>query len=149
MTGKRFFILKDEEFKDVLPCIRDRNSKIDDIYGHYKYDDIEQICLFLNEQNDEIEMLKSKFEDCEFAHRTEMAHHRVIEKDLKKENDELKAQLKQSVFVNLDGEDLSWAINRLCEFHQYPVGTDKERRAMEIILKELGKENPCKDTFYK
>jgi len=59
MTEKRFFILKDEKFKDVLPCIRDRNSKIDDIYGHYKYDDIEQICLFLNEQNDEIEMLKS------------------------------------------------------------------------------------------
>lgn len=65
------------------------------------------------------------------------------------ENMQLKAQLKQSVFVNIDGEDLSWAINRLCEFHQYPVGTDKERRAMEIILKELGKENPCKDTFYK
>ena len=68
---------------------------------------------------------------------------------LSDENGQLKAQLKQSVFVNLDGEDLSWAINRLCEFHQYPVGTDKERRAMEIILKELGKENPCKDTFYK
>ena len=89
--NKRFFILKDEEF-DVSPCIRDRNSKIDDIYGHYKYDDIEQICLFLNEQNDEIEMLKSKFEDCEFAHRTEMAHHRVIEKDLKKENMQLKSE---------------------------------------------------------
>ena len=68
---------------------------------------------------------------------------------LSDENGQLKAQLKQSVFVNLDGEDLSWAINRLCEFHQYPVGTDMERRAMEIILKELGKENPCKDTFYK
>ena len=92
MTEKRFFILKDEEF-DVSPCIRDRNSKIDDIYGHYKYDDIEQICLFLNEQNDEIELLKSKFEDCEFAHRTEMALHRVIEKDLKKENEQLKKEL--------------------------------------------------------
>lgn len=90
MAEKRFFILKDEEFKDVLSCIRDKNSKIKDIYGHYKYDDIEQICLFLNEQNDEIEMLKSKLEDCEFAHRTEMAHHRVIEKDLKKENEELR-----------------------------------------------------------
>lgn len=99
MTKKRFFILKDEEFEDVLPCIRDRNSKIDDIYGHYKYDDIEQICLFLNEQNDEIEMLKSKFEDCEFAHRTEMAHHRVIEKDLKKENEQLKQFISKIDFA--------------------------------------------------
>ena len=62
MTEKRFFILKDEEF-DVSPCIRDRNSKIDDIYGHYKYDDIEQICLFLNEQNDCISRVGQKIDD--------------------------------------------------------------------------------------
>lgn len=59
MTEKRFFILKDEEF-DSLPCIRDRNFKIDDIYGHYRYDDINQICDELNAPYEENEQLKKE-----------------------------------------------------------------------------------------
>lgn len=53
----RFFILKDEEFDDVSPCIRDKKKELDDIYGHEKYDDIYQLCDFLNniiKSNDEL-----------------------------------------------------------------------------------------------
>ena len=56
MTEKRFFILQLED--DDLPCIRDRTFQLDDIYGHYKYDNLEQLCSFLNELNDENEQLK-------------------------------------------------------------------------------------------
>ena len=94
MTEKRFFILKDEEFKDVLPCIRDRNSKIDDIYGHFKYDDIEQICLFLNEQNDEnIEMhIQNDFLKDENQHMRDLVNEN---KQLKEELEFWKKQAKQ------------------------------------------------------
>ena len=103
MTEKRFFILTDAEYNDIL-CIRDRTSKIKDIYGHYRYDDLGEICNILNELfdnnnslkeslllhldiidglNEKIKGLKQQLEDCEFAHRTEMAHHRVVEQELK------------------------------------------------------------------
>lgn len=35
------------------------------------------------ELKEENEQLKQQLEDCEFAHRTEMAHHRVVEQELK------------------------------------------------------------------
>lgn len=56
--------------------------------------ELEQFIESYQELEKENEQLKSKFEDCEFAHRTEMAHHRVIEKDLKKENEQLKKELR-------------------------------------------------------
>lgn len=58
MTEKRFFILQLED--GDLPCIRDRTFRLDDIYGHYKYDNLEQLCSFLNELNDENEQLKKE-----------------------------------------------------------------------------------------
>lgn len=60
MTAKRFFILNDEEYDDVESCIRDRTFKIKDIYGHYRYDDLEEICNELNRLNDENEQLKTE-----------------------------------------------------------------------------------------
>lgn len=60
MTAKRFFILNDEEYNDVESCIRDRTFKIKDIYGHYRYDDLEEICNELNRLNDENEQLKTE-----------------------------------------------------------------------------------------
>ena len=59
MTEKRFFILIDDEYEDTLPVIRDRTFKIKDIYGHYRYDNLEEICNELNRLNDENEQLKS------------------------------------------------------------------------------------------
>ena len=56
--NERFFILQLED--DDLPCIRDRTFQLDDIYGHYKYDNLEQLCSFLNEQSETIERLKIK-----------------------------------------------------------------------------------------
>lgn len=53
MTAKRFFILIDDEYEDILPCIRDRTFKIKDIYGHYKYDDLKEICNELNALSEE------------------------------------------------------------------------------------------------
>ena len=58
MSAKRFFILKDCCFDDVLPCIRDKEDKIKDIYGHYKYDDLEEICGELNALHEENQELK-------------------------------------------------------------------------------------------
>lgn len=59
MSDDRFFILKDEDDpadKDCW-CIRDRTFKISDIYGHYEYDDLEEICKELNSLNN----FKNKF----------------------------------------------------------------------------------------
>lgn len=55
MTEKRFFILKDEQDPTDKNywCIRDRTFKIKDIYGHYKYDNLEEICRELNALNEE------------------------------------------------------------------------------------------------
>ena len=47
MTEKRFFILNDE-YEDEEYCIRDRTFAIKDIYGDYKYDDLNEICNELN-----------------------------------------------------------------------------------------------------
>lgn len=41
------------------------------------------VTKLLNRFAEENEQLKEQLEDCEFAHRTEMAHHRVVEKELK------------------------------------------------------------------
>lgn len=61
IVNKRFFILTDDE-EDTLPCIRDRTFKIKDIYGHYKYDDLEEICNTFNLLNDENEELKQEIQ---------------------------------------------------------------------------------------
>ena len=63
MNKQRFFILEDEEYCDVLPCIRDRAFELNDIYGHYEYDDIIQICDFLNKQEDIIREFKEAIDD--------------------------------------------------------------------------------------
>ena len=60
MAENRFFILEDEEYDDVEPCIRDRTFKIKDIYGHYRYDDLEELCNELNRLNNENEELKEE-----------------------------------------------------------------------------------------
>ena len=60
MAENRFFILEDEEYDDVKPSIRDRTFKIKDIYGHYRYDDLEEICNELNRLNNENEELKEE-----------------------------------------------------------------------------------------
>ena len=59
---KRFFILTDDE-EDTLSCIRDRTFSIKDIYGHYKYDDLNEICNEFNRLNDENEQLKQFFKE--------------------------------------------------------------------------------------
>ena len=43
----------------------------------------DEIVDLLNQLSEENEQLKQQLEDCEFAHRTEMAHHRVVEQELK------------------------------------------------------------------
>ena len=68
MAENRFFILEDEEYDDVEPCIRDRTFKIKDIYGHYKYDDLEEICNELNRLNNENEESGEDNYNCENCH---------------------------------------------------------------------------------
>ena len=60
MTNERFIILKDEEEPEdkTCWCIRDTQHKIEDIYGHYKYDNIEEICEELNRLQNENQQLK-------------------------------------------------------------------------------------------
>lgn len=53
------------------------------------------ITTALNELLDENEWLRHKVEDLEFAQRTEMANHRVVEKELKEENGWLKEVLQE------------------------------------------------------
>ena len=86
MTGKRFFILKDDEYEDTLPCIRDRTFKIDDIYIHYKYDNLEEICNELNRLVDENEQLKQENEWLKSIH---------FVNDVLKENKLLKEKLNE------------------------------------------------------
>lgn len=57
MTDKRFFILTDDEY-NTRPCIRDRKREIHDIYGDYKYDDLNEICNTLNKLFDNNNSLK-------------------------------------------------------------------------------------------
>ena len=58
MTEKRFFILRDDVY-NTSPCIRERTFELKDIYGHFKYDDINEICDFMNKLVDENEQLKT------------------------------------------------------------------------------------------
>lgn len=74
MSEKRFFILKDDEYDDVLPCIRDKQRELKDIYGHYKYDDINQICDLLNALHEENERLHDEI----FRLRTMIAYDRTV-----------------------------------------------------------------------
>ena len=59
MTEKRFFILRDDVY-NTSPCIRDRTFELKDIYGDFKYDDINEICDFMNKLVDENEQLKQE-----------------------------------------------------------------------------------------
>ena len=84
MTEKRFFILTDVEY-DIRPCIRDRLFEIKDIYGDYKYDDLEEICKTLNEQYETIQRLKDNIDELMKID---------VEEDLLKENEQLKEEIK-------------------------------------------------------
>lgn len=53
----------------------------------------DEIVDLLNSLNEENEQLKQQLDDYIFAHRTEMAQHRVVEKELKEKNQQLKMQL--------------------------------------------------------
>ena len=81
MTENRFFILKGDE-EDDLPCIRDRTFDIKDIYGHYKYDDLEEICNELNKLHEENQERKRAMRIAEYYN-----------KQLENENKELKKYL--------------------------------------------------------
>ena len=56
----------------------------------------------------ENEQLKKQIQDCEFAHRTEMAHHRVVEKELKEKNEQLKQQIKD---LQAKNDSIEWLRN--------------------------------------
>lgn len=62
--NERFIILKDGGEDLIDACIRDCDFEIDDIYGDYNYDDLEQICSFLNKLNDENNQLKQLIDLC-------------------------------------------------------------------------------------
>lgn len=101
MSEKRFFILTDDEY-NTRPFIRDRKKEIHDIYGDYKYDDLNEICNTLNKLfdsnnslkeslllhldiidglNDKIKELKQQIEDLEFNLRTIEAYDRTVKEE--------------------------------------------------------------------
>lgn len=87
MSAKRFIYCEEENGEFPFPYIKYDGKKVISLYE----------CVdLLNQLAEENGQLKSKFE-CEFAHRTEMAHHRLIEKDLKKENEQLKKELENNI----------------------------------------------------
>ena len=79
MTAKRLF-----------GVVKGHREHIADHTGRLYSDN--EVADLLNTVYDENEQLKKQLEDCWFAHRTEMAHHRVIEKEQKEKNEQLKEQ---------------------------------------------------------
>ena len=98
MTGKRFFILKDDEDEDTLPVIRDKTFKINDIYGHYKYDNLNEICNELNSLVDKNEQLKQSNQELYDKLQETMSYKalKMGENSInKKENEQLKKDLER------------------------------------------------------
>lgn len=118
--NKRFFILKDEEYDDVIPCIRDKKGELDDIYGHYRYDNINQICDKLNAFHEENVELKSEL------------------KELKEIGDYKSDRIKES---DKENEKLKQINNNLGDFRNFiteqNVLNEKQRKELQLQMLRL------------
>ena len=96
MSEKRFKVLSggfDEE-GNPLYLIKDTTDMIADMIGDY------EICKKVIEQQSTIKEQNKEIEEWEFSFRTEMAHHRIAEKELKE-----KIKEKQSIIEDLKKEN--------------------------------------------
>ena len=102
MEDERFFILNDE--KGALPCIRDKEFRIDDIYGHREYDNLEEICNELNSLVNECNEIGYHYNMLSYKHQS-----------LRKENRDLKTKLGCLSRVEQDNEILKEENRKLKE----------------------------------
>ena len=124
MTEKRFFILQLED--DDLPCIRDRTFQLDDIYGHYKYDNLEQLCSFLNEQNDKANKLEIDLEDM-----TEIKNKYKKEAE---DNYEMFLDVKKGL-SELGGKYVARGVNlRLCLQKHYTYAENQRQKHLDNAM---------------
>lgn len=88
MNEERFFIMSGE-----YDCIRDRKGELSDIFGHYRDDNLREICQKLNDFNNEVMVLRATNMEYEDAFGRLEENIQILEK----ENEDLKIQRNETI----------------------------------------------------